>query len=205
MQQLAAEKIRSSQMQTHGAQLLFEKDTLFTQLVDLTRHAALNGARQDIQWTGNKEPEGFSVFVEQIPTSADAGIHVVPPFANQRTGAPPGLFDAVDEVPAPQTPDRRPKHTSSSPMFGLMASKDGSKGSGGNRMGADSTPDRVNSTPHSLSDRSDRNPRMVRGSTSTRRPGRGGDDGGDDDDDDDGDDNEEGFPIGGGNRGNQPF
>eukprot|EP00971_Amphidinium_carterae_P250228 4967239-Amphidinium_carterae.1 len=44
MQQLAAEKIRSSQMQTHGAQLLFKKDTLFTQLVDLTRHAALNGA-----------------------------------------------------------------------------------------------------------------------------------------------------------------
>eukprot|EP00971_Amphidinium_carterae_P279464 5547972-Amphidinium_carterae.1 len=68
-------------------------------------------------------------------------------------------------------------------------------------MGADSTPDRVNGAPHSLSDRSDRNPRMVRGSNSTRRPGRGGDDDGDDD----GDDNDDGFPIGGGNRGNQDF
>eukprot|EP00971_Amphidinium_carterae_P039018 767078-Amphidinium_carterae.1 len=42
---------------------------------------------------------------------------------------------------------------------------------------------------------------MVRGGNSTRRPGRGGDDDGDDD----GDDNEDGFPIGGGNRGYQPF
>eukprot|EP00971_Amphidinium_carterae_P110533 2189625-Amphidinium_carterae.1 len=42
----------------------------------------------------------------------------------------------------------------------------------------------------------DRNPRMVRGSGSTRTPGRG-EDGGDDDDDD----NEGGFPIGGGHRG----
>eukprot|EP00971_Amphidinium_carterae_P275156 5459525-Amphidinium_carterae.1 len=39
---------------------------------------------------------------------------------------------------------------------------------------------------------------MVRGSGSTRTPGRGGD--GDDDDDQD-----DGFPIGGGNRGNQDF
>eukprot|EP00971_Amphidinium_carterae_P082192 1625530-Amphidinium_carterae.1 len=66
---------------------------------------------------------------------------------------------------------------------------------------ADSTPDRVEGTPHSLSERSDRNPGMVRGGNSTRRPGKGGDDDGDDD----GDDKNDGFPIGGGNRGNQPF
>eukprot|EP00971_Amphidinium_carterae_P121140 2399509-Amphidinium_carterae.2 len=152
MQQLASEKIRSTQMQTHGAQLLYEKDVLFTQLVDLTRHAALNGACQDIQWTGNKEPEGFSVYVEQIATTTDAGIHVVPPFASQQMSTPPGLFDAV-ETPAPQTPERRTQNSSSSPIFVLLANKDGGKGSGGNRMGADSTPDRVNGTPHSLSDR----------------------------------------------------
>eukprot|EP00971_Amphidinium_carterae_P251490 4992066-Amphidinium_carterae.1 len=84
MQQLAAERIRTSQMQTHGTQLLFERDALNTQLMDLTRHAALNGACQDIQWSGDKEPE-------------DAGIHVVPPFASQHTSSPPGLFDVVNE------------------------------------------------------------------------------------------------------------
>eukprot|EP00971_Amphidinium_carterae_P041282 810523-Amphidinium_carterae.1 len=143
MQQLAAEKIRSAQMQSQGAQLKYEKDTLFTQLVDL-RHAALNGACQDIQWTANREPEGFSVYVDQVVNSTDAGIHVVPPFASQPTSVPPGL-DKVDEVnePAPQTPEnRRTQHSSSSPVFGLFANMDGSRGSGSNRMGADSTPDR---------------------------------------------------------------
>eukprot|EP00971_Amphidinium_carterae_P091582 1813275-Amphidinium_carterae.1 len=53
-------------MQTHGAQLLFEKDALNTQLVDLARHAALNGVCHDIQWTGNKEPEGFSVLLSKL-------------------------------------------------------------------------------------------------------------------------------------------
>eukprot|EP00971_Amphidinium_carterae_P322228 6404662-Amphidinium_carterae.1 len=32
MQQLAAERVRTSQMQTHGAQLLFERDSLNAQL-----------------------------------------------------------------------------------------------------------------------------------------------------------------------------
>eukprot|EP00971_Amphidinium_carterae_P255181 5065785-Amphidinium_carterae.1 len=119
MQQLAAEKIRSSQMQSHGA------------------HAALNGACQDIQWTANREPEGLNVYVDQTMNSADAGIHVVPPFASQQFGTP-GLVkvDDVDE-PAPQTPEnRRPQHSSSSPMFGLLANMDGSRGSGSNGMGA---------------------------------------------------------------------
>eukprot|EP00971_Amphidinium_carterae_P138615 2746488-Amphidinium_carterae.1 len=75
----------------------------------------MNGACQDIQWTGNKEPEGFSVFVEQVAGSTDAGIHVVPPFANQQMSTPPGLFDPDQETTAPQTPERRPQHSSSSP------------------------------------------------------------------------------------------
>eukprot|EP00971_Amphidinium_carterae_P216221 4292100-Amphidinium_carterae.1 len=143
-------------MQTHGAQLVFEKDTLNTQLVDLARHAALNGACQDITWTGNREPEGFSVFVEQVANSTDAGIHVVPPFATQQVSTPPGLFEPGTEVTAPQTPDRRPQHSSSSP-----ANLGGDRGgSSGGRRGADSTPDTVEGAPNSLSDRSDRNPRM---------------------------------------------
>eukprot|EP00971_Amphidinium_carterae_P042869 842596-Amphidinium_carterae.1 len=79
----------------------------------------MNCACQDIQWTGNKEPKGFSDFVEQVANSADAGIHVVPPFANQQMGTLPGLFNVVNEVPAPQTPDIRPQHPTSSPMFKL--------------------------------------------------------------------------------------
>eukprot|EP00971_Amphidinium_carterae_P125930 2494914-Amphidinium_carterae.1 len=114
-------------MQTHGAQLLFESDSLNAQLVDLAGHAAMNGVCQDIQWTGNKEPQGFSVFVEQVASSTDAGIHVVPPFASQQMSTPPGLFDPVNEMIAPQTPDRRPQHSSSSPVFGLFANLDGDR------------------------------------------------------------------------------
>eukprot|EP00971_Amphidinium_carterae_P195945 3888465-Amphidinium_carterae.1 len=188
MQQLAAERIRTSQMQTQGSQLLFEKDVLQTQLMDLARHAAQNGACQDIQWTSSREPEGFSTFVDQVANSTDAGIHVVPPFANQQVSRPPGLFDAANETPTPKTPDRRPQQNSSSPMFGLF---DGGKGVGGGRKGgAESTPDGVDGAPNSLSDRSDRKPWMGRGSGSTRTPGRG-------------------FPIGGGGGGpndpNDPF
>eukprot|EP00971_Amphidinium_carterae_P249192 4946408-Amphidinium_carterae.1 len=107
MHQLAAERIRTLQMQTHGTQLLYERDAINTQFMDLTRHAALCGACQNIQWT-DKKPEGFTEFVEQVSSSAAAGIHVVPPFASQHA-TPPGLFDVVYEVPeVPQTPDRRP-------------------------------------------------------------------------------------------------
>eukprot|EP00971_Amphidinium_carterae_P312828 6217182-Amphidinium_carterae.1 len=63
-----------------------------------------------------------------------------------------------------------------------------------------SSPDRADGTFYSRSGRSDRNPRMVRGSGSTRTSGRG-EDGGDDDDDEDG----AGFSIGGGNRKYEPF
>eukprot|EP00971_Amphidinium_carterae_P244525 4855393-Amphidinium_carterae.1 len=49
MQQLAAERIRTTQMQTHGSQLLFERDALAAQFLDLARHAALNGACNDIR------------------------------------------------------------------------------------------------------------------------------------------------------------
>eukprot|EP00971_Amphidinium_carterae_P186077 3693720-Amphidinium_carterae.1 len=163
MNQLAAEKIRSTQLQTHSAQLQFEKEQISTQLLDLTRHAAINGVCQDIHWSSNREPEGFSTYVEQVLTNEDSGIHVVPPFANQQVNGLPGLFTSADENErAPQTPERRPQHTSSSPNFGLLAAVDGSKGSGSNGKGPGSTPDRVNGTPHSLSDRSDRNPLMVR-------------------------------------------
>eukprot|EP00971_Amphidinium_carterae_P149973 2972964-Amphidinium_carterae.1 len=199
MQQLAVERIRTSQMQTQGTQLLFERDALSTQFMDLTRHAARSRACQNIQWS-DKEPEGFTDFVEQVSSSADEGIHVVPPFASQHLSSPPGLFDVVVEAPAAsQTPDRRPGHSTSSPMFGLFSTMIGDRddrGSGkGKSNGAKSNPDRVDGTPYSRGGRSDRNPRMVGGSGSTRIPGRGGD--GDDDDDDD---DEGGFPIGGVHR-----
>eukprot|EP00971_Amphidinium_carterae_P277112 5499185-Amphidinium_carterae.1 len=96
--------------------------------MDLTRHAALNGACQDVQSTGDKEPEGFSEFVERFSSSAYAGIHMIPPFANQQLNAPPGLFDPVNELPAPQTPDRRPQRSTTSPMFGLFANMLGDRG-----------------------------------------------------------------------------
>eukprot|EP00971_Amphidinium_carterae_P325326 6455536-Amphidinium_carterae.1 len=101
MQQLAAERIRTSQMQT------------------------------------------------QVSSSADAGIHVVPPFASQHMSSPPGIFEAASEVPAvPQTPDRRPAQTTSSPVFGLFTSMIGDiegrgcEGNGkGKSNGAKSNPD----------------------------------------------------------------
>eukprot|EP00971_Amphidinium_carterae_P074421 1470868-Amphidinium_carterae.1 len=182
MSQLAAEKIRSTQLQTYSSQLLYEKDQITTQFLDLTRHAAISGACQDIHWSANREPEGFSTYFDQV-------------------SPPPGLHNAADDTErAPQTPERRPQHTSSSPAFGLLA-MDGSRGSGSNGKGAGSTPDRVHGAPHSLSNRSDRNPLMVRDSNRTKRTGRGRDGGnGDDDDDDD-------FMNDGhdGCRGNQPL
>eukprot|EP00971_Amphidinium_carterae_P210900 4184626-Amphidinium_carterae.1 len=66
MNQFAAEKIRSTQLQTYSAQLKYEKDQISTQLLDLTRHAAINGVCQDIHWTSNREPEGFSTYVDQV-------------------------------------------------------------------------------------------------------------------------------------------
>eukprot|EP00971_Amphidinium_carterae_P291052 5779605-Amphidinium_carterae.1 len=183
MNQLAAEKIRSTQLQTYSAQLKYEKDMVTNQLLDLTRHAAISGVCQDIHWTSNREPEGFSEYVDQVLNNEDSGIHLVPPFANQPLNTPPRLFVAADvDERAPQTPDRRPQQTSSSPPFGLLAAMDGSRGSGSNGKGAGSTPNRV------------------RDGNRTRRPGRGGDGGDGDDDDDDflNDGN-------GGNRGNQPL
>eukprot|EP00971_Amphidinium_carterae_P220700 4381634-Amphidinium_carterae.1 len=44
MNQLAAEKIRSTQLQTYSAQLKYENDMVTIQLLDLTRHAAISGA-----------------------------------------------------------------------------------------------------------------------------------------------------------------
>eukprot|EP00971_Amphidinium_carterae_P276122 5479435-Amphidinium_carterae.1 len=97
---------------------MFEKDALTAQFMDLARHAALNGVCQDIHWTGDREPEGFSDFVERVASSVDGEINAIPPFANQQSSAPPGLFDvanAANAVPAPQTPERRPQHSSTSP------------------------------------------------------------------------------------------
>eukprot|EP00971_Amphidinium_carterae_P351289 6492027-Amphidinium_carterae.1 len=204
MQQLAAERVRTTQMQTHGSQLLFEKDALTAQFLDLARHAALNGACNDIRWTGDQEPEGFSQFVEQVVSSTEGDS--IPPFANRQPSAPPGIFDVVEaaavEVPAPQTPENRPTYSTISPMFGQIFEKMMGERTGASegRGGVESVPEGADGTPFSRSGRSDRNPRMVRGSGSTRTPGRGGD-GGDDDDDDDGN----GFPIGGGNRDYVPF
>eukprot|EP00971_Amphidinium_carterae_P119590 2369321-Amphidinium_carterae.2 len=152
MNQLAAEKIRSTQLNTHCAQLAYEKGELTTHFVDLTRHAAILGACQDIHWS-NREPEGFQQYVDEVITSDDSGIHVNPPFANQTSGPPlggppPGLeqsLEAVDE--APRTPDRRPQHSSTSPHFGLM----GYRGSGSNGKGAGSSPHSVTDVPHPLS------------------------------------------------------
>eukprot|EP00971_Amphidinium_carterae_P029528 581348-Amphidinium_carterae.1 len=168
MQQLAAERIRTSQMQTHGSQVVFERDTLSAQFLDLARHAAASGACQDIQWTGNREPEGFSDFVERVQASSDGEINAVPPFANQQSSAPPGLFNVenvANIVPAPQTPERRPKASSSSPMFGKLFENlfGNSRGRGGGNEtsnGAHSIPDGVEGSPYSRSGRSDRNPRM---------------------------------------------
>eukprot|EP00971_Amphidinium_carterae_P285013 5658077-Amphidinium_carterae.2 len=143
MNQLAAEKIRSTQMNTHCAQLTYEKDVLTSQFVDLTRYATLHGACQDIHCS-NREPEGFTDYVDQIVNSEDSGIHLVPPFANQSSGPPPGLPFPTDSVErAPQTPDRRPQHTSASPSFGLQEAMSGSKGSGSTGKGAGSTPNRA--------------------------------------------------------------
>eukprot|EP00971_Amphidinium_carterae_P070907 1402401-Amphidinium_carterae.1 len=179
MNQLAAQKIRSTQLQTYSAQLQYKNDQITTQLLDLTRHAAVIGPSM----------EHVKTFTGLLTE-------------NLKVSTPPGLLTAADDSErAPQTPERRPQHTSSSPNFGLLAAMVGSKGSGSNGKGAGSTPDRLNGAPHSLSDRSDRNALMVRDSNRTKRTGRGGDGGnGDDDDDDD-------FMNDGnnGNRGNQPL
>eukprot|EP00971_Amphidinium_carterae_P221010 4388036-Amphidinium_carterae.1 len=155
MQQLAADRIRMSQMQTHGSQLVFERDALNAQVLDLARHVAKNGAAQNIQWTGDREPE-------------DGEVNAIPPFANQQVNAPPGLFNvdnAVINDAAPQTPDRRPHNTSTSPMFGqlfenMLGDSGGQGGGDGRSNEAHSIPDRVEGSPYSRSGRSDRNPRM---------------------------------------------
>eukprot|EP00971_Amphidinium_carterae_P244853 4861477-Amphidinium_carterae.1 len=71
-------------MQNHGSQLLFERDALTAQFLDLARHAALNGACSDIRWTGDQEPEGFSDFVERVSGSVDGEVNAIPPFANRQ-------------------------------------------------------------------------------------------------------------------------
>eukprot|EP00971_Amphidinium_carterae_P029642 583009-Amphidinium_carterae.1 len=133
MNQIAAEKIRSSQLSTHCAQLTFEKGEMTTQFMDLTRHAAVLGACQDIHWS-SREHEGFQQYVDEVVTSDNSGIHVIPPFANQANSPPPPGLEQLPEVAddAPRTPDRRPQHSSTSPQFGLM----GYRGSGSNGKGA---------------------------------------------------------------------
>eukprot|EP00971_Amphidinium_carterae_P080000 1583317-Amphidinium_carterae.1 len=59
-----------------------ERDTSMSQLAG--KHAAINGACQDIHWSANREPGGFSTFVDQVWTNEDSGIHLVPPFASQQ-------------------------------------------------------------------------------------------------------------------------
>eukprot|EP00971_Amphidinium_carterae_P033028 650065-Amphidinium_carterae.1 len=137
MNQLAAEKIRSSQLNTHCAQLTFEKGEMTTQFTDLSRHAAVLGACQDIHWS-SREPEGFQQYVDEVVNSDNSGIHLIPPFANQANGPPPsspppGLEQSQEVADdAPRTPHRRPQHSSTSPQFGLM----GYRGSGSNGKGA---------------------------------------------------------------------
>eukprot|EP00971_Amphidinium_carterae_P098546 1948993-Amphidinium_carterae.1 len=144
MNQLAAEKVRATQMNTQCAQLKYEKDVLSTQFIDLTRHAAIRGACQDIHWS-NREPEGFKEHVNEVVNPDNSGIHIVPPFASKTSSPPPGLGQPTEEADgAPQTPDRRPQHSSTSPLFGLM----GTKSSGSNEKGAGSTPDRVMDVAH---------------------------------------------------------
>eukprot|EP00971_Amphidinium_carterae_P290787 5774334-Amphidinium_carterae.1 len=196
MNQLAAEKIRSTQMSNHCAQLVYEKSELTAQFVDLTRHAAVLGARQDIHWS-NREPEDFKEYVEEVVNSNNSGIHLTPPFANQ-TRSPPALDRPIEEADvAPQTPDRRPQHSSLSPQFGLMRVR----GSASNGKGAGSSPDRVMDVAHPLSGGNVPDPLMGGTGYQIRSGGRGGDGGGGDDDDDN-DPNNNGN---GGNRGNQPL
>eukprot|EP00971_Amphidinium_carterae_P263114 5220193-Amphidinium_carterae.3 len=63
MHQLAAEKIRASNLESHCSSLKYTHDVTMTQFTDLVRHAATQGVCHDIHWS-NQAPEGFAEFVE---------------------------------------------------------------------------------------------------------------------------------------------